>query len=225
MAVKVMRVFSERADSLNDLEYYSFSIIATEGGAEYVFPPGREVSGLDADRIAKNEERLSAKGDDAESPEDWIEAAGLNIRGVFLEPEEEYTSLSDARAGENAYAVEAGEFINDFESLDNDEDELFVEESEEQVESANELLDDLYSYYALASDEGDVVAAFRVKDGVEEMRTSYGWGGQSFEQDEEWDGYSQITMDKEFIPFFDDMVSENKDITLDDVKKFRREES
>lgn len=225
MAVKVMRVFTEQANTLDDLEYYSFSIVATEGGAEYVFPPGHEVSGLDADRITKNEERLSAKGEDAESPEDWIEAAGLNIRGLFLEPEEDYTSLSDARAGETAYAAEAAEFKDDFENLDNDEDELFVEESDEEVEAREEVLDGLYSYYALASDEGDVVAAFRVKDGVEEMRTSFGWGGQSFEQDEEWDGYSQITMDKAFIPFYDEMVSEKKDITLDDVKKFRREES
>jgi hypothetical protein len=227
MAVKAVRVFSEQATSSDELDFYLFSIVASDDGAEYVFPDEREVAGLDQDHIEDGYNRLTEGGVEPESPEDWIEIAAHRMVAKIFDVEEEYETVAKARLGEAAFASEAVEYIRDFESLDNEEDSLFVleEEDDDEAEPAFEAELGAYSYYALASDEGEVVAAFRVKDGVEELRKPYGWGSQSFEQDEEWDGYSQIIMDKEFIPFYDRMMSDKKDITLDDVKEFRRKES
>ena len=227
MAVKVVRVYGPQARTVDDIEHYMFSIIATESGAEYLFPTGYEVEGFDAKRIEMNERRLSSLSIDTDTPEGWLQIAKYNLRMLVLPLEEDYETLRQARDGETRYAAEAVPFIEDFNNLDDpaEIDGLEVEDEAERGENLAEAKRGLYSYYALVSDDDEVVAAFRVKNGVEELRTSYGWGGQSYDQDEEWDGYSQITMEEEFIQFYDRMIADKKDVTLNDVKKFRRKES
>lgn len=136
MATVVYRVYSIDAVDINDIEDYLFSIVATEKGAEYVFPEGREVMGLDAERIEMNVIRLYDEGEVPETSEDWADVAALGIWGAVFKVEEEFDSVDSAKTAEAAIALEAEGFRKDFQlEEENAEDELIVEDDEDEEEN------------------------------------------------------------------------------------------
>lgn len=135
MAVVVYRVYSEEAVGIEDIEDYTFSIVATDSGAEYVFPEGQEVMGLDAERIEMNTLRLYDEGEKPETPEEWADVAAYKIWGSIYKAPEEFSSVDEAKKFELALAEEAKalkEDTLDFEA--NAETELLVDEEPEGEE-------------------------------------------------------------------------------------------
>ena len=132
MATVLYRVYDIAATDINDIEDYTFSIVATDEGVEYVFPEGREVMGLDSERIEINVMRLYEDGEKPESAEDWADAAALNLWGAIYKVEEEFASVDDAKKSEAAFAEEAEGFRKDSELEEEEEDELLVEDEDEE---------------------------------------------------------------------------------------------
>jgi hypothetical protein len=132
MATVVYRVYDIAATDINDIEDYTFSIIATDEGAEYVFPEGREVMGLDVERIETNVMRLYGDGEKPETAEDWADVAATNLWGAIYKVEEDFESIDAAKESETAFATEAEGFRKDRELEAEEPDELLVDDEDEE---------------------------------------------------------------------------------------------
>jgi hypothetical protein len=137
MATAVYRVYDIAATDINDIEDYTFSIIATDEGAEYVFPEGREVMGLDAERIETNVMRLYGDGEKPETAEDWADVAATNLWGAIYKVEEDFESIDAAKESEAAFATEAEGFRKDRELEAEEPDELLVDDEDEEEEETD----------------------------------------------------------------------------------------
>ena len=132
MATVVYRVYDIAATDINDIEDYTFSIIATDEGAEYVFPKGREVMGLDAERIETNVMRLYGDGEKPETAEEWADVAATNLWGAIYMVEEDFESVEAAKESENAFAIESEGFRKDRELEAEEPDELLVDDEDDE---------------------------------------------------------------------------------------------
>lgn len=81
------------------------------------------------------------------------------------------------------------------------------------------------SYYALVSDDGDVVAIFKETASQEEaMRADNNWTNPTMEQTEEWDGYRVVTIKEEFVEVYDKMLAEGEKVTLETIQPYETEQ-
>lgn len=113
MAVVVYRVYNESNEDENNIEDYGFSVIASGTGAEYLFPAGREIEGLDSDRIERNISRLYGDEDKPETTDDWAEVALYRIGGIVYELDESFETSKEAVKAEKEFALEAEEMRKD----------------------------------------------------------------------------------------------------------------
>lgn len=133
MAVVVYRVYDIDATDVNDLEDYSFSVVATEEGAEYLIPDWANGDGLDADRIEASVARNYQDEEKPETAEDWADVAVDRVYGSIFLVEEEYESVEAAKEGEAEFANEAFLIKQDY-LADADDNELMVDEDDEEEE-------------------------------------------------------------------------------------------
>lgn len=133
MAVVVYRVYDSTAEDINDLEDYSFSVIATDEGAEYLIPEWSNIEGLNSEQIEMNVVRNYPDGEKPETAEDWADVAIDRFRSSIFVVEEPYESVEQARKSEEEFASEAFLIKQDFLAAE-EENELFVEEDEEEKE-------------------------------------------------------------------------------------------
>lgn len=74
-----------------------FAIVATEAEVHYVFPPGREMSGMDDKRIERLvKARKSRQPLDRETP--WTKLAMTNVGYFYAKPLVETQTLEEATA-------------------------------------------------------------------------------------------------------------------------------
>jgi hypothetical protein len=133
MATVVYRVYGTGTTDMNDLEDYVFSIIATDTGAEYVFPEGTEpVEGLDSERIDINVIRLYEDNEKPQTATDWADVAAYRIFGSVFSVDQEFDSVESAKESESAFAKEAKGFVEDAKSLQEEDDSLLVDDEDEE---------------------------------------------------------------------------------------------
>lgn len=81
------------------------------------------------------------------------------------------------------------------------------------------------SYYALVSDDGDVVTIFKeTTSQAEAMRADNNWTNPALEQTEEWDGYRVFTIKEEFVEVYDKALAEGEEVTLETIQPYETEQ-
>lgn len=81
------------------------------------------------------------------------------------------------------------------------------------------------SYYALVSDEDDVVAVFKeTVSNQEAMRVDGGWGYPTEDKIEEWDGFTVVTIEEKFVDIYDKMLADGEKVTLETIQPYKTEQ-
>jgi hypothetical protein len=91
------------------------------------------------------------------------------------------------------------------------------------METAN--LNDSDYLYVLVSDDEEVVGLFKNSSETGDvLRVNDQWDDPTFEQTEEWDGYTMVTIKEEFVDIYDKMLAEGKEINLETVQPYMTEQ-
>jgi hypothetical protein len=81
------------------------------------------------------------------------------------------------------------------------------------------------SYYALVSDDDNVVGVFKQTTSNEEaLRSTEGWTSPTEEQIEEWDGFTVVTIEGEFVDVYDKMLADGEEVTLETIQPYKTEQ-
>lgn len=125
METVVLRAFADNALGADDLVSYLFSIIATDGGVEFVYPEGSTAFSFDQQWAVDNARRLGIET--PTTADDWLSAAIHRVNRVsFFDGPETHDSIEAATAAENEFAAEAKEFQED-EKRAIEEDDLAID--------------------------------------------------------------------------------------------------
>jgi hypothetical protein len=132
MTAIAYRVYGESNEDENNIEDYMFSVIASDTGAEYLFPAGKEIEGLDSERIERNVLRLYGEAKKPETADDWAEVALYRLGGMVYESDETFETSKEAVKSEKEFALEAEEMRKDLYETDLPETEDITEEEDDQ---------------------------------------------------------------------------------------------
>jgi len=118
MAIVVYRIYALYNNYEDDIEDYSFSVVASDTGAEYVFQKDSRSYGLDLSRIDENVRRLYKKPDKPETAEEWADVARYRVGGMQYLLDQQYKTVKEAVAAEQDFAEEAAEMRKDMDSIE-----------------------------------------------------------------------------------------------------------
>ncbi len=118
MAIVVYRNYALHNNYEDEIEDYSFSVVASDTGAEYVFQRGDDPGGLDSSRIDANVLRLYNKPEKPETAEEWADVARYRVGGVHYLLDQQYKTVEEAVAAEQDFAEEAAEMRKDMDSIE-----------------------------------------------------------------------------------------------------------
>ena len=86
-------------------------------------------------------------------------------------------------------------------------------------------LEDSDYTYVLVSDEEEVVGLFKNSSELGDvMRVDGQWGSPTFEQIEEWDGHTIVTIKEEFVDIYDEMLAEGEEVNLEIIQPYMTEQ-
>jgi hypothetical protein len=119
MAIVVYRNYELYNKYEDYIEDYSFSVVASDTGAEYVFKrDAKPISGLDSSRIDENVRRLYKKPEKPETAQEWADVARYNTGGMQYLLDQKYKTVEEAVAAEQDFAEEAAEMRKDMDSIE-----------------------------------------------------------------------------------------------------------
>jgi len=118
MDIVTYRIYALHNNYEDEIEDYSFSVVASDTGAEYVFQRGEHSGGLDSSRIDANVRRLYKKPDKPETAEEWADVAKYRVGGVQYLLDQQYKTVKEAVAAEQDFAEEAAEMRKDMDSIE-----------------------------------------------------------------------------------------------------------
>jgi hypothetical protein len=91
------------------------------------------------------------------------------------------------------------------------------------METVN-LEDSDYSYVLVSGDK-EIVGLFKNSSETGDvLRIDGEWGDPTFEQTEEWDGFTMITIKEEFVDIYDKMLADGEEINLETVQPYMTEQ-
>jgi len=119
MDIVTYRIYALHNNYEDEIEDYSFSVVASDTGAEYVFQKdAKPNSGLDSSRIDENVRRFYKKPDKPETAEEWADVARYRVGGVQYRLDQQYKTVKEAVAAEQDFAEEAAEMRKDMDSIE-----------------------------------------------------------------------------------------------------------
>lgn len=86
-------------------------------------------------------------------------------------------------------------------------------------------LEDSDYVYVLVSDDKKVAGLFKnTSETGDVLRIDGEWDLPTFEEIEEWDGFTIITIEEEFVDIYDKMLAEGKEVSLETVQPYMTEQ-
>lgn len=86
-------------------------------------------------------------------------------------------------------------------------------------------LEDSDYLYVLVSDDEKVAGLFKnTSETGDVLRVDGEWGFPTFEEIEEWDGFTIITIKEEFVEIYDKMLAEGEKVSLKTVQPYMTEQ-
>lgn len=80
-------------------------------------------------------------------------------------------------------------------------------------------------HYVLVSKNSKVAALFlNSQDLGDVVRENGQWTDPTFEQTEEWDGYTIVTIEKGFVDIYDEMLAEGEEVSLETIQPYMTEQ-
>lgn len=213
--MNVYRIYGEDGAQAQD---YIVSVIATPAGASYVYDT-KSVEDY-RDRIERITKLFEEAGEVPTTSDEWADLAMYNlglgvVKVLVLEiPEEAAIEMFEVENDEIAFL-----------------DTVLIPEREKRREANGSLnieivnLEDSDYLYVLVSDDEKVAGLFKnTSETGDVLRVDGEWGFPTFEEIEEWDGFTIITIREEFVDIYDKMLAEGEEVTLEIAKPYIKED-